>query len=35
MRSKREKERNKDKILNQIPIFLAKTYRIVDVRMCL
>lgn len=31
MKNKKEKEKNKDKILNQIPIFLAKTYRIVDV----
>ena len=32
MKNKKEKERqHKDKILNEIPIFLAKTYRIVDV----
>ena len=32
MKNKKEVAKGKDKILNEIPIFLAKTYRIVDVR---
>lgn len=31
MKNKKTVEKSKDKILNEIPIFLAKTYRIVDV----
>lgn len=35
MKNKKDVEKNKDKILNEIPIFLAKTYRIVDVEKLL